>query len=163
MAGNRVLVVDDNAKVRRGLRTVLALAGDVEVLGEAEDGREAIRQVEALRPDVVVMDLEMPVMDGYEATRQIKSRYPACRVIALTIHGDEAARQRADQAGVHDFIVKGAPMDSLIYAMTKQKEWQEWKQELSREDTTSTGCACWRSPQSSSTTAADSSTEGGGI
>ena len=122
MVGKRVLVVDDNPKVRQELRTVLALVGDVEVLGEAEDGREAIRQVEALRPDVVVMDLEMPVMDGYEATRQIKARCPACQVIALTIHGDEAARQRASQAGVDDFIVKGAPIASLMHAMMKEKE-----------------------------------------
>jgi DNA-binding NarL/FixJ family response regulator len=122
MDGKTVLVVDDNAKVRRELCMVLALAGDVEVLGEAKDGWEAIRQVEVLQPDVVVMDLEMPVMDGYEATRQIKIRYPACRVIALTIHDDEAVRQRASQAGVDDFIVKGASMDSLIYAMTKGKE-----------------------------------------
>jgi DNA-binding NarL/FixJ family response regulator len=64
MVGKRVLIVDDNAKVRRELRTVLALAGDVEIVGEAEDGREAIRQVEALRPDLVVMDLGMPAMDG---------------------------------------------------------------------------------------------------
>jgi DNA-binding NarL/FixJ family response regulator len=122
MAGKRVLVVDDNAKVRRELRTMLALAGDVEVLGEAEDGWEAVRQVEALQPDVVVMDLEMPVMDGYEATRQIKTRCPACRVIALTIHGDEAARQQASQAGVDDFIVKGAPMDCLMHAVMREKE-----------------------------------------
>jgi len=122
MAGKRVLIVDDNAKVRRELRTVLVLAGDVEVVGEAADGREAIRQAETLRPDVVVMDLEMTVMDGYEAPRHIKTRSPGCRVIALTIHGDEAARQQASQAGVDDFIVKGAPMDSLIHAMTKEKE-----------------------------------------
>ena len=121
MAGKRVLVVDDNAKVRRELRTMLALVAGVEVLGEAADGQEAIRQVEALQPDVVVMDLEMPVMDGYEAIHQIKARYPACRVIALTIHGDEAAWQRASQAGVDDVIVKGAPTDSLLHAITEEK------------------------------------------
>ncbi len=122
MVGKRVLIVDDNAKVRRELRTVLALAGDVEIVGEAEDGREAIRQVEALRPDLVVMDLGMPAMDGYEATHHIKTHFPGCRVIALTIHSDETARQQASAAGVDDFIVKGAPMDSLIQAMTKEKE-----------------------------------------
>jgi len=122
MAGRRVLIVDDNAKVRQELRTVLALAADVQIVGEAEDGREALRQIGILQPDVVVMDLEMPVMDGYEASSQIKARYPACRVIALTIHGDEAARRQASQAGVDEFIVKGAPMDSLIHAMTKEKE-----------------------------------------
>jgi len=117
-----VLVVDDHEKVRQELRTVLALVGDVEVVGEAQDGGEAIRQVEALRPDVVVIDLNMPVMDGYQATRQIKARYPACRVIALTIHGDEAARDQASQAGVDEFILKGTPIDSLVRALTVEKE-----------------------------------------
>ena len=127
MTSIRVLIVDDMAQVRRDLCTVLPLAGqaagmEIEVVGEAGNGQEAIQQAAALRPDVVLMDLEMPVMDGCEATRQIKASSPDCRVIALTIHGDETARQRAIQAGVDDFIVKGAPMDSLIHAMTKEKE-----------------------------------------
>jgi DNA-binding NarL/FixJ family response regulator len=122
MVGKRVLIVDDNAKVRQELRTVLSLAGDVEVLGEAKNGWEAIRQVEVLQLDVVVMDLEMPTMDGYEATRQIKIRHSTCRIIALTIYSEEAVRQQAIRAGVDDFIVKGASMDSLIRALTKEKE-----------------------------------------
>jgi CheY-like chemotaxis protein len=76
--------------------------------------------VETLRPDVVVMDLEMPVMDGYEATRQIKTRSPGCRVIALTIHGDETARQQASQAGVDDFIEKGAPIERLVQTVVQK-------------------------------------------
>jgi DNA-binding NarL/FixJ family response regulator len=67
------------------------------------------------------MDLEMPVMDGYEATRQIKSQNPACRVIALTIHDYEAARQRAAQAGVDAFIVKGAPVEMLVRAISEKR------------------------------------------
>jgi DNA-binding NarL/FixJ family response regulator len=120
LAEKSVLLVDDNEKVRQELRTVLMLSGDVEILGEAENGGEAVRQVVALRPDVVVMDLEMPVMDGYEATCQIKLRHPTCRVIALTIHNDATTRQKAILAD--DFIVKGASMASLIYAMNKEKE-----------------------------------------
>jgi two-component system invasion response regulator UvrY len=91
-------------------------------VGEAGNGQEAVQQAASLQPDVVLMDLEMPVMGGYEATRQIKACSPDCRVIALTIHSDETVRQQASQAGVDDFIVKGAPMDSLIHAMTKEKE-----------------------------------------
>jgi DNA-binding NarL/FixJ family response regulator len=121
MARVRVLLVDDYVQVRRELRTVLALVEDVEVVGEAQDGGEAIRQVEALRPDVVLIDLNMPVMDGYQATRQIKARFPACRVIALTIHGDETARERASQAGVDEFILKGTPIDSLVRALTLER------------------------------------------
>jgi DNA-binding NarL/FixJ family response regulator len=127
MTSIRVLIVDDMAQVRHDLRTVLPLAGEVaglqiEVVGEAGDGQEAIQRATTLEPDVVLMDLEMPVMDGCEATRQIKTHSPDCRVIALTIHGDETARQKASQAGVDDFFVKGAPINSLLQAMTKEKE-----------------------------------------
>ena len=127
MTSIRVLIVDDMAQVRRDLRTVLPLAGQaaglqLEIVGEAGNGQEAIWQAEALHPDAVVTDLEMPVMDGYEATRQIKARYPACRVIALTVHGYEAARQKAIQAGVDVFIVKGAPVETLVQAISAGKE-----------------------------------------
>ena len=127
MESIRILIVDDVPHVRQGLAAVLGLASRnlgarIEVVGEAENGSEAIRQAQNLHPDVILMDLEMPVMDGYEATRRIKTHSPGCRVIALTIHDDETARRHASQAGVDDFIVKGAPMDSLIHAMTKDKE-----------------------------------------
>ena len=127
MTSIRVLIVDDMAQVRRDLCTVLPLAGQaaglqLEIVGEAGNGQEAIQRVSALQPDVVLMDLEMPVMGGYEATRQIKTHSPGCRVIALTIHGDETVQQRASQAGMDDFVVKGAPINSLIQAMAKEKE-----------------------------------------
>ena len=127
MTSIRVLIVDDMAQVRHDLRTVLPLAGQVaglqiDVVGEAGNGQEAIWQAEALRPDAVVTDLEMPVMDGYQATREIKARYPSCRVIALTVHGYEAARQKAIQAGVDVFIVKGAPLETLVQAISERKE-----------------------------------------
>ncbi len=127
MTSIRVLIVDDMAQVRRDLRTVLPLAGQaaglqLEIVGEARNGQEAIGRVSALQPDVVLMDLEMPIMGGYEATRQIKTHFPDCRVIALTIHGDETARQQANQAGADDFVVKGEPINSLIQAMAKEKE-----------------------------------------
>ena len=114
----RVLIVDDSPQVRRELRTLLPLAGDIEIVGEAADGREAIRLAEALQPEVVLMDLEMPVLDGYEATRQIKAGFPSCRVVALTVHGYETARQKAMQAGVDLFMVKGAALESLVEAIS---------------------------------------------
>ena len=116
----RVLVVDDIAQVRQGLRTVLTMAEEIEVVGEAVDGREAIRQAEALHPDVVLMDLEMPVMDGYAATPQVKSRCPSCRVIALSVHSYPEARQRAAQAGVDEFIEKGTPVNKILQAIIKK-------------------------------------------
>jgi DNA-binding NarL/FixJ family response regulator len=113
----RVLIVDDMPQVRQDLRLLLQLSGELEIVGEAANGLEAIRQADALQPEVVVMDLEMPVLDGYEAARRIKTRTPACRVIALTVHGYEAARQKAIQAGVDVFLVKGAPVEALVSAI----------------------------------------------
>jgi DNA-binding NarL/FixJ family response regulator len=117
----RVLIVDDSAQVRQELRTLLHLAGDIEIVGEAGDGQEAIRLAQALQPDVVLMDLEMPVLDGYEATREIKACSPSCRVVALTAHGYEAARQRASQSGVDLFLVKGGSVDTLIQAVSNRR------------------------------------------
>lgn len=115
----RILIVDDVERVRKNLSTFLSLTGHVEVVGEAANGAEAIHLVRDLRPHVVLMDLEMPVMDGFEATRQIKILQPACRVIALTIHADELEQQRAFQAGADDFIVKGAPLSTLMDSIHK--------------------------------------------
>ena len=80
-----VLIVDDSPNVRQELRTLLPLCGFIEIVGEAADGLEAIRLAEALRPHVILIDLEMPVLSGYDATREIKARWPCCRVVALTI------------------------------------------------------------------------------
>jgi DNA-binding NarL/FixJ family response regulator len=90
---------------------------EIQFIGEAGNGLEAIREAERLLPDVVLMDLEMPVLDGYEATRRIKSAFPDCRVIALTVHGYDDARRKALQAGIDDFIVKGAPVETLVEAI----------------------------------------------
>lgn len=114
MAKKRVLIVDDIPQVCAELRTLLPLAGDIEIVGEAGNGQEAIRQAAALQPDVVLMDLEMPVMSGYEAIRQIKIQSPGCRVIALTVHGYGEAQDRASRCGADAFIVKGAPLASLV-------------------------------------------------
>lgn len=120
MAELRVLIVDDVEQVRKDLHTFLTLTGDIEVIGAACNGLEAIRLVQAMHPQVVLMDLEMPVMDGYQAARQIKALQPSCRIIALTIHGDDAEQKKAFQAGVDDFIAKDAPLKSLVEAILKQ-------------------------------------------
>jgi DNA-binding NarL/FixJ family response regulator len=119
-AKRRVLIVDDSPQVRQELRTLLPLAGDIEIVGEAADGQEALRLTQALQPDVVLMDLEMPVLDGYEATRQIKAGSPSCRVVALTVHGYEAARQKASQSGVDVFLVKGGSVETLVQAISNR-------------------------------------------
>lgn len=117
MTGIRVLIVDDAERVRQDLRTFLTLAGNIEIVGEACNGAEAIQLAQNLSPHVILMDLEMPIMNGFEAARQIAALKPSCRVIALTIHVGEMERQQALQAGMADVIAKGAPLDVLLRAI----------------------------------------------
>lgn len=117
MTAIRLLIVDDMEEVRRDLHTVLPLAGEIEIVGEAANGLEGTQLAESLKPDVILMDLEMPVMNGYEATRQIKTRQPSCRVIALTVHGYESARLQAFKDGVDDFVLKGTPVKELVQSI----------------------------------------------
>jgi DNA-binding NarL/FixJ family response regulator len=122
MTDIRVMIVDDVERVRQDLRTLLTLIGKIKVVGEAQNGSEAVQQAWILHPDVILMDLEMPFIDGYEATRQIKASWPSCRIIALTIHEHESARLRAVDAGMDGFVVKGAPLESLVQIIFQQKE-----------------------------------------
>lgn len=122
MSKLRLLIVDDRRQVREELSAVLPLAGDIEIVGQAADGMEAVRLAEALRPHVVLLDLLMPVMDGFEAAERIKAICPSCRIVALTIHDDETCRQRAAESGVDAFVVKGAPILALLEALGLDKE-----------------------------------------
>ncbi len=117
----RMLIVDDMPQVRQDLRLLLELTGKVQVIDEAADGVQAIAQVEQLRPEVVLMDLEMPGIDGYTATREIKRQFPACRIIALTVHGDPDTRQKASDAGADEFVVKGAPANIILQALANER------------------------------------------
>jgi DNA-binding NarL/FixJ family response regulator len=125
----RLLIVDDMPQVREELRRLLELTDRVQVVGEAGNGKEAIRQAETLHPDVVLMDLEMPLVDGWEATREIKSRQLAERVVVLTMHVDPESTQRALQAGADAIVPKGTEFNNLLKAIThqttgnKDKEW----------------------------------------
>lgn len=114
-----VLIVDDVERVRQDLRTFLTLTGDIQIVGEAGDGLEATRLAETLCPQVILMDLEMPILNGYEAIRRIKFSQPSCRIIVLTIHDGEAEREKAFQAGADDFITKGPSQDRLLEAIHK--------------------------------------------
>ena len=116
----RLLIVDDMPRVREELRRLLELTDRVQVVGEAGNGQEAIRQAETLRPDVVLMDLEMPLVDGWEATREIKSRQLAERVVVLTMHVDLESTQRAVQAGADAIVPKGAEFNDLLQPITHQ-------------------------------------------
>jgi len=104
----RVLVVDDHTIVRDGICALLALVGDMEVVGEAGNGSEALKMVKALEPDVVLMDIAMPIMGGLEATRRIRKEFPRTRVIALTQHDDKEFVFPVIEAGASGFISKVA-------------------------------------------------------
>lgn len=113
----RVLLVDDHAMVRRGMRDFLDLHDDIEVVGEAIDGAEAVERAAELRPDVVVMDLMMPNLDGIEATGRIKAEVADVEVIALTSFIEEARVVAAIEAGASGFLLKDAEADELAAAI----------------------------------------------
>jgi DNA-binding NarL/FixJ family response regulator len=108
----RVLLADDHRILREGLRRSLEALG-LEVVGEAADGEEAVELAEQLRPDVVLMDLSMPVLDGVEATRRIRERRPEVRVVVLTMHADEATMARAVRVGADGYLVKDCSSDEI--------------------------------------------------
>ena len=113
----RVLVVDDHAVVRRGLATFLLASSDLLLAGEAGSGAEAVQLCGEVRPDVVLMDLVMPDMDGATATQQIRQRCPDVHVIALTSFHDENLVQRALQAGAIGYLLKNVSADQLADAI----------------------------------------------
>ena len=117
----RVLIADDRPHSRRGLRAVLNLRPEIVIVGEAMDGEEAVRLVAALRPHVVLMDAKMPQMDGVEATRLIKERWPEIRVVLLTVHAGYRAEALA--AGADAFLIKGCSREELLGAIIDQ-QWE---------------------------------------
>jgi DNA-binding NarL/FixJ family response regulator len=112
----RLLVVDDRPTVRTGLRIWLALEPDLEVVGETSDGSEVISLTQALRPDVVLMDVEMPGMDGISATAALRLLAPQSAVVILTLHDDDddAARTRAREASAGAFVAKHQMEETLL-------------------------------------------------
>lgn len=115
----RVLVVDDAAESREILGRALALDDQIEVVGEAGSGPEAVRQTEALRPNVVLMDVRMPAGDGIAATEEITRRFREVQVIALTAHDDHDSVRDMLTAGASGYLVKGAPVDELMAAIRR--------------------------------------------
>ena len=113
----KVLLVDDHLMVRQGLRAMLATAPDLEVVAEAGDGLEAIEKVKEHRPNVVLMDLRMPNLDGLTATRRIKSQFASTSVIVVTIYDNEAYMVDAIRAGAGGYILKDASKDLLHHTI----------------------------------------------
>jgi len=110
----RVLVVDDHTIVRDGISALLALAGDIEVVGEATNGSEALKKVRELKPDVVIMDIAMPIMGGLEATRRISKEFPKTKVLVLTQHDDKEYFFPVIESGASGFISKAGASSELV-------------------------------------------------
>jgi DNA-binding NarL/FixJ family response regulator len=113
----RVLIADDQRVVREGLSMLIRLIDDVEVVGAACDGAEAVRLAEAQQPDVILMDLRMPDVDGIAATAQLRERVPAARVLVLTTYADEDAIVPALQAGARGYLTKDASAEQIETAI----------------------------------------------
>ena len=113
----RVILADDHAVVRKGIREFLEEAGDVEVVAEADDGAQALRLIEAHRPDVAVLDIRMPGVTGEEAARQVKDRSPQVRVLILTAYDDDPYVFALLQAGADGYVLKTASGDELVRAV----------------------------------------------
>lgn len=113
----KVLIVDDHTLVRDGIRTLLGLVADIEVVGEAKNGKDALEKIEQLAPDVVLMDLAMPIMGGLEATRRIRKRHPETKVLALTQYDDSDYVVPVIEAGARGFVTKMAAFSELASAI----------------------------------------------
>ena len=111
----RVLIADDSERARNGLRALLTTWPEVEVVGEVADGQAAVRGVAECRPNVVLMDLQMPVMDGLQATRLIKNTWPEVNVVVLTSYLDQQSAARG--AGADAFVIKGSALERLASAL----------------------------------------------
>jgi DNA-binding NarL/FixJ family response regulator len=113
----RILIADDHALFRSGLRALFESLEGIEVVGEAVNGREAVELAEQLQPDIVLMDIQMPEMDGIEATRRLAASRPATAVLVLTMHEDDESVFSAMRAGARGYLLKGAAQDDVSRAI----------------------------------------------
>ena len=113
----RIVLAEDHTILREGLRALLSADAKFEIVGEAADGRQAVRAVEKLGPDLVMMDLSMPRMTGMDAIREIKKRYPETKIIALTVHKTEEYLRTTLQVGANAYVLKDATRDELLMAI----------------------------------------------
>ena len=123
----KVLLVDDQSIVRQGLHMNLELEADIEVVGEASNGQEALDQIQTLAPDVVVMDIVMPEMDGFAATEAVHTRCPRSAVVILSIYDDVSSRVRAQLVGAAAFVAKHEAIERLLVAIRQvaSSSWYE--------------------------------------
>jgi DNA-binding NarL/FixJ family response regulator len=121
-AKTRILICDDHTLFVEGIKAMLRNESSLEIIGEARDGRQAVELVKELKPDVLLMDVSMPDMNGFDATRRIHEFNPAVKVLMLTMHDEEELVARCLEAGAAGYIIKDAPASQLLYAIeTVQK------------------------------------------
>lgn len=113
----RVLIVDDHAVIRRGVQGILHAFPEWELCGEAENGREAIRLAESLRPEIIIMDVSMPVLNGLEATKVIRHSFPDTKILLLTLHSSSELVRSAFQAGAQGYVLKSDAEHELVRAL----------------------------------------------
>ena len=115
----RVLIVDDHPVYRDGLKVMINRETDMEVVGVAEDGEQAVTLIRKLLPDIVLMDVKMPIMDGVEATRQIHVEMPGMKILALSIYADDSFMENMMSAGALGYILKGCDSEELCDAIRR--------------------------------------------
>lgn len=113
----RILLADDHELIREGLKARIAPHSDLEIVGEASNGRDAVRMAQQLKPDLVIMDVSMPDMNGLKATKAIKKSDPGIKILALTRHGDDGYLKQFLEAGASGFVLKQSASDDLIRAI----------------------------------------------
>jgi two-component system response regulator NreC len=117
VAKTRILICDDHTLFVEGMKAMLRHEPSLEIVGEARDGRKAVELVKELKPDVLLMDISMPDMNGFDATRRVHEFDPAVKVLILTMHDDEELVARCLQAGAAGYLIKDAPAAQLLYAI----------------------------------------------
>ena len=117
MSKLRILLADDHETVREGLKTILNAQSDMEVIAEAPDGRSAVERTNLLQPDIVIMDVSMPVMNGLRATQAIKETCPSAKVLTLTRHAEEGYLQQLMRAGASGYVLKQSRASEVLHAI----------------------------------------------
>jgi DNA-binding NarL/FixJ family response regulator len=117
----RILVADDHEVIRRGVRALLASGKDCEICGEAVDGQDAVEKARQLRPDLIIMDVSMPNLNGLEATRAIRRTLPSTQILILTQHDSQEMMRQALNAGARGFVVKSSVAHDLLNAVEAAK------------------------------------------